>query len=99
VDAASTAWPPKVGDAGNGYPASSWTVRRLHSRASVGGGVDEVAAGTTAQVVSLGVGDPASARDNRSRLQRLARGILLGRAESIFVVGKLGIAVGSGPSP
>lgn len=41
--------PLGVGDAGNGYPASSWTVAGRRSRASAGGGTRQVAANGTAQ--------------------------------------------------
>jgi hypothetical protein len=47
--AASTVWPLGVGDAGNGYPAWSWTVASRRSRASASGGPRQVAANATAQ--------------------------------------------------
>jgi hypothetical protein len=78
VDVASTTSPPRVGDAGNGHPTSSRTVRSCCSRSGVGRRIGQGAAGQAAQVAGLGVGTPVGARDNRSRLQRLVRGILFG---------------------
>jgi hypothetical protein len=61
-DAASTAWLPKVGDAGNGYPALPWTVLvRVRARAwTMAGG--KVAVGRTVKAGRLGVEVPAGAR-------------------------------------
>jgi hypothetical protein len=50
----------------------------LPSRSGVGRRIGQGAAGQAAQVAGLGVGTPVGARDNRSRLQRLVRGILFG---------------------
>jgi len=83
VGVASTTSPPKGGDAGNGYPTSSRTVRSCCSRSGVGRRVEQGTAGQAAQVAGLGVGTPVGARDNRSRLQRLVRGILFGRNLSV----------------
>jgi hypothetical protein len=55
--------------------------------------------GSPVRAGGLGVGNLASARDNRSRLQKLARGILFGCASGGDVGGGFGIAIGDGPSP
>jgi hypothetical protein len=78
VGVASTTSPPKVGNAGNGYSTSSRTVRSCCSRSGVGRRIGQGATGQAARVAGLGVGTPVGARDNRSRLQRLVRGILFG---------------------
>jgi hypothetical protein len=64
VDAASTVSSLKVGDAGNGYSASSWKARCQSSRSRVDGGAEQTATGGTTQVASLRVGDHADSRDN-----------------------------------
>jgi hypothetical protein len=64
VSAPSSALPPEVGDAGNGYLASSWTVSFRCLRSRVGDGTKRVATGRTAQAASSGVGGLADARDN-----------------------------------
>jgi hypothetical protein len=78
VGVASITSPPKVEDAGNGYSASPRKVRFGCSRSGVGRGIGQGAAGQVTQVAGLGVGTPAGTRDNRSRLQRLVRGIFFG---------------------
>jgi hypothetical protein len=61
-DAASTAWLPKVGDAGNGYPALPWTVLvRVRARAWMMAG-GKVAVGRTVKAGRSGVEVPAGAR-------------------------------------
>jgi hypothetical protein len=64
ASAPSSALSPEVGDAGNGYPASSWTVSFRCLRSRVGEGTKRVATGRTAQAASSGVGGLADARDN-----------------------------------
>jgi len=99
VSVASTTRPPKVGDASNGQPTSSRKARFRCSRSGVGGGIGQGATGRAAQVVGLGVGTPTGARDNRSRLQKLVRGISLEWPSGGNVGGRLEIAVGGDPSP
>jgi hypothetical protein len=53
--AASTASPPRVGDAGNGYPASPWTVTRGTSGEGPSGSAGQVAAVGRVRARSLGV--------------------------------------------
>lgn len=56
VDAASTAWPPKVGDAGNGYPASLWVITGGSSGGGSKGSAWGLAAVGRVRARSLGVG-------------------------------------------
>jgi len=62
-------------------------------------GTGQGTAGWAAKVAGLGVGTPTGARDNRSRLQRLARGILFGCTSGGNAGGCLEIVVGGDPSP
>jgi len=99
VSVASTALPPKVGDAGNGYSTSSRTVRSCCSRSGAGRRNGQGAAGQAVQIAGLGVGTPVGTRDNRSRLQRLVRGILFECSSGDYANGGFGIAVDGDPLP
>jgi hypothetical protein len=99
VSVASTALPPKVGDAGNGYSTSSHKVWFCCSRIGVGGRIERSATGRAARVVGLGVGTPEGTRDNRSRLQRLVRGISFGCVTGGNAEDNREIAVDGDPLP
>jgi hypothetical protein len=96
VRAPSSARPPEVGDAGNGYSTSSWTISFRRSRSRVGEGMERVAAGGAAQAESSGVGDLADARDNWS-VAEVGKRYLFQVDRKPRAEGKAGIAVRGEP--
>jgi hypothetical protein len=88
---------PRVGDAGNGYPASSWTALWLCQCLCAGRAARKVAAGVAAKAGSLGVGDLADTRDNKSAAEVGQKHLFQVRPRP-RVSGKAGIAVGAKPT-
>jgi hypothetical protein len=98
ASAAPTALLLEVGDAACGYSASPWTVLDRWLRAGASEGARQVAAGSAAQAVGSGVGDPADARDNKSVAEIGAEAsspVRSGSSES----GQVGVAGRAKPIP
>lgn len=89
--------PSKVGDAGNGYLASSCTASRWCLGSHPGAGVRRVAADIAAQAQSLEVGDLADSRDNKSAAE-VGEKHLFRVARRPRARGKVGLAGGAGPT-